>query len=158
MSLSRTRFSIFFFFLMIRRPPRSTLFPYTTLFRSCLLGADDAGQRLLEQLVGAEAEQRGHRVVGLQDLALEVRDEDRVGGVLNEALGVRAGLVELAHVAQDTDRADHLAVRVAQRRGVERRGDHFPAGAARVEAGVAPYTALHNLPHGRPELPSLISV
>src|ERR1022692_4661818 len=26
--------SMFFFFLMIRRPPRSTLFPYTTLFRS----------------------------------------------------------------------------------------------------------------------------
>src|SRR2546427_11742017 len=26
--------SQFFFFLMIRRPPRSTLFPYTTLFRS----------------------------------------------------------------------------------------------------------------------------
>src|SRR3712207_7254672 len=29
---------MFFFFLMIRRPPRSTLFPYTTLFRS--LAAD----------------------------------------------------------------------------------------------------------------------
>src|SRR2546422_2234501 len=28
--------SCFFFFLMIRRPPRSTLFPYTTLFRSLL--------------------------------------------------------------------------------------------------------------------------
>src|ERR1035437_11199908 len=27
---------VFFFFLMIRRPPRSTLFPYTTLFRSVL--------------------------------------------------------------------------------------------------------------------------
>src|SRR2546427_9146664 len=27
----------FFFFLMIRRPPRSTLFPYTTLFRSALI-------------------------------------------------------------------------------------------------------------------------
>src|ERR1043166_10007962 len=27
-------FVCFFFFLMIRRPPRSTLFPYTTLFRS----------------------------------------------------------------------------------------------------------------------------
>src|SRR6266516_7299857 len=26
-------FYLFFFFLMIRRPPRSTLFPYTTLFR-----------------------------------------------------------------------------------------------------------------------------
>src|SRR3712207_9437211 len=31
-----------FFFLMIRRPPRSTLFPYTTLFRSpeCAMGSD----------------------------------------------------------------------------------------------------------------------
>src|SRR6266487_3088815 len=29
--------SLVFFFLMIRRPPRSTLFPYTTLFRSTLL-------------------------------------------------------------------------------------------------------------------------
>src|SRR2546426_8379706 len=31
-------FSIVFFFLMIRRPPRSTLFPYTTLFRSSPAG------------------------------------------------------------------------------------------------------------------------
>src|SRR5256885_12833911 len=32
-----------FFFLMIRRPPRSTLFPYTTLFRSCVvIGPHDA--------------------------------------------------------------------------------------------------------------------
>src|SRR2546421_7184702 len=30
----QTLFSFIFFFLMIRRPPRSTLFPYTTLFRS----------------------------------------------------------------------------------------------------------------------------
>src|SRR2546426_5880103 len=29
---------MFFFFLIIRRPPRSTLFPYTTLFRSVVLG------------------------------------------------------------------------------------------------------------------------
>ena len=31
-------FFFFFFFLMIRRPPRSTLFPYTTLFRSVKTG------------------------------------------------------------------------------------------------------------------------
>src|SRR5688572_32492000 len=31
--------SLFLFFLMIRRPPRSTLFPYTTLFRSHALAA-----------------------------------------------------------------------------------------------------------------------
>src|SRR2546426_11145110 len=35
LSMSRSVFLfLFFFFLMIRRPPRSTLFPYTTLFRS----------------------------------------------------------------------------------------------------------------------------
>src|SRR5438093_7638800 len=34
-ALSHVAFMLFFlFFLMIRRPPRSTLFPYTTLFRS----------------------------------------------------------------------------------------------------------------------------
>src|SRR5256885_7431923 len=50
---------LFFFFLMIRRPPRSTLFPYTTLFRS-LEGQGDgggagsgAGVRKLEQRVEA---------------------------------------------------------------------------------------------------------
>src|SRR2546430_12407423 len=32
----------FFFFLMIRRPPRSTLFPYTTLFRSHMAQVDAA--------------------------------------------------------------------------------------------------------------------
>src|SRR6266536_3797518 len=34
------RFSFIIFFLMIRRPPRSTLFPYTTLFRSGLSAPD----------------------------------------------------------------------------------------------------------------------
>src|SRR5215469_1944897 len=37
-----------FFFLMIRRPPRSTLFPYTTLFRPLFPGATD-----LKRLPGA---------------------------------------------------------------------------------------------------------
>src|SRR2546430_12440555 len=31
---------LYFFFLMIRRPPRSTLFPYTTLFRSHFVQSD----------------------------------------------------------------------------------------------------------------------
>src|SRR2546430_4565270 len=40
--------SIFFFFLMIRRPPRSTLFPYTTLFRSrIVVDKHDEGLRSL---------------------------------------------------------------------------------------------------------------
>src|ERR1039457_511811 len=36
-------FPFFFFFLMIRRPPRSTLFPYTTLFRSHRMQVDSCG-------------------------------------------------------------------------------------------------------------------
>src|SRR2546429_8208514 len=38
--------SLFFFFLMIRRPPRSTLFPYTTLFRSLLIAVALATSRI----------------------------------------------------------------------------------------------------------------
>src|SRR2546422_11479388 len=37
------RCDFFFFFLMIRRPPRSTLFPYTTLFRSPRVCASGEG-------------------------------------------------------------------------------------------------------------------
>src|SRR3712207_8299790 len=44
--------SLFFFFLMIRRPPRSTLFPYTTLFRSSA-----ATTQIVDKLV-----HRGHVV------------------------------------------------------------------------------------------------
>src|SRR5258707_13272658 len=44
----------FFFFLMIRRPPRSTLFPYTTLFRSDMLARGiDRRESLGESLVVA---------------------------------------------------------------------------------------------------------
>src|SRR3712207_9065153 len=41
---------MFFFFLMIRRPPRSTLFPYTTLFRSAVARLEETWQlfRVLE--------------------------------------------------------------------------------------------------------------
>src|SRR6476659_10649754 len=37
--------SFVFFFLIIRRPPRSTLFPYTTLFRSAAWPSRPAGRR-----------------------------------------------------------------------------------------------------------------
>src|SRR5438876_8956613 len=60
--------STLFFFLLIRRPPRSTLFPYTTLFRSIIdrhgpesigvffgsgVGMDAAGYRMAEALYAA---------------------------------------------------------------------------------------------------------
>src|SRR5256885_10904761 len=44
---------VFFFFLMIRRPPRSTLFPYTTLFRSSAVGSGVAAPKVGERVAYA---------------------------------------------------------------------------------------------------------
>src|SRR6266481_8219190 len=55
---------MFFFFLMIRRPPRSTLFPYTTLFRSpagaAALHRQDAEQLLSPRAHPPDAAERPH--------------------------------------------------------------------------------------------------
>src|SRR2546426_7736580 len=47
----RTHTHLLFFFLMIRRPPRSTLFPYTTLFRSEAKARDVTVQALIRTIV-----------------------------------------------------------------------------------------------------------
>src|SRR2546422_6018648 len=63
----------FFFFLMIRRPPRSTLFPYTTLFRSRLV------QRVPRVVLGLVTPEHADQVVaGSRALwrAGEVRSEE----------------------------------------------------------------------------------
>src|SRR5256885_13236280 len=44
---------LFFFFLMIRRPPRSTLFPYTTLFRSHVVRSALCGHDAVPVLIDA---------------------------------------------------------------------------------------------------------
>src|SRR5258707_6962660 len=56
--------SFFFFFLMIRRPPRSTLFPYTTLFRSysqerLALGSRQVEAVPVEGCLGGDVADRG---------------------------------------------------------------------------------------------------
>src|SRR3712207_7489631 len=63
-----------FFFLMIRRPPRSTLFPYTTLFRS----------ELACQAVLRRPQQREHDRVDLDD-ARSAAPEDRKSTRLNSS-------------------------------------------------------------------------
>src|SRR3712207_9045343 len=55
-------FNVFFFFLMIRRPPRSTLFPYTTLFRSPV-EAEDAAEGLEPERVGEPAQHLARAVL-----------------------------------------------------------------------------------------------
>src|SRR3712207_7702615 len=78
-----------FFFLMIRRPPRSTLFPYTTLFRSLIPIILFAGlwirseltdiQRDLEAFLASRAGALSQRVDG------EVQQEDRKSTRLNSS-------------------------------------------------------------------------
>src|SRR2546430_5934135 len=60
-----------FFFLMIRRPPRSTLFPYTTLFRSQM------PQRLIGPRPGAIRPREGQGGGGQQRHAAQRLDADR---------------------------------------------------------------------------------
>src|SRR3712207_7197474 len=63
--------SVFFFFLMIRRPPRSTLFPYTTLFRSediqllkrRMLTEAGLPQRAMRMTVVIDEQGAGHAVM-----------------------------------------------------------------------------------------------
>src|SRR2546427_12533736 len=65
-----------FFFLMIRRPPRSTLFPYTTLFRSLLrllagFEQPDAGRMTIDGAdVGGLSPARRRCGMGFQHYAL----------------------------------------------------------------------------------------
>src|SRR3989441_13365379 len=98
---------IFFFFLMIRRPPRSTLFPYTTLFRSHHL-ADEVGVGLAqappadEQPVERVVERRrvarshgGRRLVHrspdeARRLVLNVLEQGEITGAEPAAVVVRA--------------------------------------------------------------------
>src|SRR2546429_138283 len=49
---------LLFFFLMIRRPPRSTLFPYTTLFRSLMRGGTSRGPYFLASDLPADPGRR----------------------------------------------------------------------------------------------------
>src|SRR6266567_3801754 len=65
-------FILFFFFLMIRRPPRSTLFPYTTLFRSTRGDRGDGGVHV-------------EQVVERQLLAVQLPQVDRKSTRLNSS-------------------------------------------------------------------------
>src|SRR2546425_8690290 len=95
---------IFFFFLMIRRPPRSTLFPYTTLFR----------------------------VPTLKEVMRDLKLETASLGLLSypvlqaaDILMVRADVVPVGK-----DQASHLEVtREVARRFNEQYGDVFPEPA-----------------------------
>src|SRR5258708_31453721 len=78
------------FFLMIRRPPRSTLFPYTTLFRSPRLDVAvrrfDLRGHACAKGAAALRERNAHpALVMIEALALDVAELDRKSTRLNSS-------------------------------------------------------------------------
>src|SRR3712207_9579170 len=82
----------FFFFLMIRRPPRSTLFPYTTLFRSNPLSAIAMCAKVLRDAPPEEERERralldtiGDSTEWMNRLIQDLLDVDRKSTRLNSS-------------------------------------------------------------------------
>src|SRR2546428_6266156 len=69
---------------MIRRPPRSTLFPYTTLFRSSRLPGDQAAH-VLDQIMGRFHRDAENSRFGLMNAVTSVAREDRKSTRLNSS-------------------------------------------------------------------------
>src|SRR5258708_6214119 len=107
-------FFVLFFFLMIRRPPRSTLFPYTTLFRSRSPPAAvvaDHGHRVVP---GGRAALLG--VAAFRDAAARLPDRAHAAGARGRGRG------QPAPAARSRDTARHAAHR-ADRHGTAPPGD-----------------------------------
>src|SRR3712207_9335000 len=88
-----------FFFLMIRRPPRSTLFPYTTLFRSWSVSIES-----LSSLDRSTLRERALEALRSAILSGRYRPGDHLGEVeLATHLGVSRGTVReaLRHLQQE---------------------------------------------------------
>src|SRR2546427_8141872 len=83
MYASSAPLTILFFFLMIRRPPRSTLFPYTTLFRSNLLGEPEQCARGLHVFVDSR-ELRSH-VASDPDEIRQIRSEEHTSELQSQS-------------------------------------------------------------------------
>src|SRR2546429_100497 len=105
--------TVSFFFLMIRRPPRSTLFPYTTLFRSPVHGLVMLhGRRVVQgSVLGLTAGNitRGHRFMGAAEIALRNAEE------YEERL-LKDGAV-IADFARRRDEIERQLLAAAQREG-----------------------------------------
>src|SRR5256886_6619919 len=154
---------VFFFFLMIRRPPRSTLFPYTTLFRSqnralwdrqqiaegvALLSATlpkgAVGPYQLQAAISAVHDEAARpvdtdwpQILALYDLLIRMSDNPMIA--LNRAIaaamvhGATKGLELLDALKTDARLADHHRLDAVRAHLLELAGD--------LEAAVRHYRA-----------------
>src|SRR5256885_13137659 len=103
--MSHRQHVFFFFFLMIRRPPRSTLFPYTTLFRSVQAGRELHAER--EVGIGRGV---GHTVLAarrLPALRRHSRSEEHTSELQSPCNLVCRLLLEKKKQRTITDTIDH---------------------------------------------------
>src|SRR5436309_2901946 len=124
------------FFLMIRRPPRSTLFPYTTLFRSC-----DGAQRARRQA----ADRLGGLALAEAWALLAADDEHRHGEALEKAEAVAQGRVRV-DLRLDLARAEelHLAVGTVRHAMLDVEADELLLPG--LEGHTPPQRGEHGLP------------
>src|SRR5258705_9311604 len=124
----------FFFFLMIRRPPRSTLFPYTTLFRSILARQGGA------EFADLYAESTVHTAFALEENRLKPSSYSVQQGVGVRAIrGAQTGYAYAdGFAADDLREAARVAARIA-RAGGAAGGNGAPPPFRVVEAR-APFT------------------
>src|SRR5258708_20537817 len=110
---------LFFFFLMIRRPPRSTLFPYTTLFRS---KAQEEKAQLAQQNADLATSQRGALETQLKNEQVKLQqvqaNADRAASLLSELEAQLRQEQEMAQKAQAN--ADFATSELRGERLVER--------------------------------------
>src|SRR3712207_9452897 len=92
-----------FFFLMIRRPPRSTLFPYTTLFRSGGVLVEDIAKRLIDY--GFHAPTMSFPVAGtLMVEPTESEDKAELDRFVDAMVAIRAEIEQVATGGEDRER------------------------------------------------------
>src|SRR2546422_10378523 len=100
---------------MIRRPPRSTLFPYTTLFRSVPVAQrrrnDQVGQVMAQNFRAAVTEHFLRGGIPFGHLAFVVNRDD----------GVEGGLEDCSHAVLFVDQG---RVRLLSRRDIDHHPDH----------------------------------
>src|SRR2546429_6601954 len=153
--------SFFFFFLMIRRPPRSTLFPYTTLFRSTRSEYNKARQTAEEE---AKSECQNRCTPEQLQIDIEDRQKHTLRDLVDQSLLVQRSE---EHTSELQSRL-HLVCRLLlekkkQSTATARAGQTFIASPCRPTTSRCPrprrpaaraHTASRRLRVPRPPLPA----
>src|SRR3712207_9552640 len=102
---------------MIRRPPRSTLFPYTTLFRSVEVAAAQQlavleHERVVRRRIELSADEPGREVEGVEDRPVDLRHAPGRVRVLDARIAVAVGLARSEEHTSELQSRQYLVCRL----------------------------------------------